>query len=220
MLRCLEKKRDARFANVGELAGALAPFGTRNAARSAERVSKVLSAAGISSSNLELQPPASVTAGTNPAWGTTQSRSSHGALWLSLGALVVAAAGGVALFLHYRSAPGTAAPQPAAVALPSSEPARVTASAPPAPTVSPSAELKATEPTAPLVAPAISASTAPSLTASAAPSPAPAKTAGRSRPVAAKGTAPKAPAAQPAASPAAKPSPPAKAAIDPLEGRH
>jgi serine/threonine-protein kinase len=52
ILRCLEKDRERRFSNVAELATALVPFGSHFAARSAERSTRVLSAAGISSSGL------------------------------------------------------------------------------------------------------------------------------------------------------------------------
>src|SRR4051812_3292751 len=47
VLRCLEKNREHRFSNVAELAQALAPFGLPAAQRSAERISRVLSAAGF-----------------------------------------------------------------------------------------------------------------------------------------------------------------------------
>jgi serine/threonine-protein kinase len=49
VLRCLEKNRDRRFNNVAELAYALAPFGEHAAQRSAERISRVLGAAGFPS---------------------------------------------------------------------------------------------------------------------------------------------------------------------------
>jgi serine/threonine-protein kinase len=45
ILRALEKQRDARFADVGELARALAPFGSRTAWGSVERIDMLLGAA-------------------------------------------------------------------------------------------------------------------------------------------------------------------------------
>jgi serine/threonine-protein kinase len=49
VLRCLEKNREHRWGNVAELAFALAPFGQPSAQRSAERISRVLGAAGFAS---------------------------------------------------------------------------------------------------------------------------------------------------------------------------
>ena len=42
VMRCLEKKRDARFADVGELAAVIARFGSDEAAAAARRIAKVL----------------------------------------------------------------------------------------------------------------------------------------------------------------------------------
>jgi eukaryotic-like serine/threonine-protein kinase len=47
--RCMQKQRDHRYADVGELAAALAPFGTPDAVASAQRVAKVLRRVGMSS---------------------------------------------------------------------------------------------------------------------------------------------------------------------------
>jgi serine/threonine-protein kinase len=47
VLRCLEKKPEARFANVGELAWAIVSYGPLEARRSAERITRTLEAAGI-----------------------------------------------------------------------------------------------------------------------------------------------------------------------------
>jgi len=207
ILRCLEKKREARFANVAELATSLAPFGSPNAVRSAERVSRVLSAAGISSRQLEI--PAEALAGTNPAWGTTQQhRRSHRTLWLALGGGAAALALGGALLLR-RSASATpestvpSAPGPAATIT-----APVAVSAAP---VAVSAAPVAVSAAVPAVA------TAPEPT-STGDTRAPTKSAtksSRSRPVTAKSS----PAKSATAKPVAPPPPPAKPAIDPLEGR-
>lgn len=48
--RCLAKERAARFANVAELAAALAPFGTERAQAVARRIARVLAVPGRSSS--------------------------------------------------------------------------------------------------------------------------------------------------------------------------
>jgi serine/threonine protein kinase len=209
ILRCLEKKRDARYANVAELASALAPFGTRLAARSAERVSKVLSAAGISSRELDLTVPASVAAATGSAWGTTQAKTSHRALWVTLGGVGVVLVAGAALFLRpgHVDAPD---PRTSASAAPMSE--RVApAPTPPPPAIAPAPVAALTSVPAPSEAsPAVAdASVTPP------PKSVSSKTSARPRPTTAKSVAEKAPA--PAKSVA--PPPAARAAVDPLEGR-
>jgi serine/threonine-protein kinase len=152
ILRCLEKDRTQRFANVGELAAALAPFGTANARRSAERVSKVLSAAGISSSGLSLAPPVQPDVATQSAWGkSTQSRG-PGALWILLALLVALGAGAGALLLH-RSA---TAPAP-----------ETSRTAPPV-----GAAAKTPPVASPLVLPVVSATSAPTADSNGAPAPA------------------------------------------------
>lgn len=44
--KCLEKDREQRYRNVAELAAALAPFGSKRARASAERISRIIQAAG------------------------------------------------------------------------------------------------------------------------------------------------------------------------------
>jgi serine/threonine-protein kinase len=209
LLRCLEKKRDRRYANVAELASALAPYGTRLAARSAERVSKVLSAAGISSRELDVTAPPSVGAATGSAWGTTQSKTSHRALWVTLGGAGVVLVAGAALFLR----PGHAdAPDPrtSASAAPVSE-RTAPAPAPPPPAVVPAPLAASTASEAPAVAGA-SATPAPKSGSS--------KTSTRPRPAPAKVVAEKGPApAKPVAATPAAATPAARPAVDPLEGR-
>jgi serine/threonine-protein kinase len=212
ILRCLEKDRTLRFANVGELAAALAPFGTSNARRSAERVSKVLSAAGISSSGLSLTPPVQPDVATQSAWGKSTHARSPGALWILLALLLALGAGAGALLLH-RSA---------------TAPAPETNSTSPTPQVG--AGAKAPSEASPLVTPVVTAA-APPVTnptaASAAPTeipaaratstppaqklPATAKPRGASHSSVPK-SAPTAPVPQPLL-PAPKPT------VDPLDGR-
>ena len=211
LLRCLEKDRNRRFGNVGELAAALAPFGGRNAARSAERSSKVLSTAGISSSQLELGSAGPVDAATQSSWGNnTHSRGSGRALWISLAVLAALGVGGGALMLRHPTTPPAADSASATGPTASAEPAHAATIAPLSPVL----------PLAPVPDAGVTAS--PSATSSA--------------PVAVAATASRQPAAQkprrggkaPAPTPTPAPTPPPrpaapaptpKAAIDPLEGR-
>jgi serine/threonine-protein kinase len=203
ILRCLEKDRNRRFSNVGELAAAIAPFGTRHAARSAERISKVLSTAGISSSQLDIQPahPAAAAAATQSNFGnTTQTKRSGRTLLIALAVVGAAAAGGAALYLRQPAAepaPGASADLTATHAPPPRPPTEPVATVPP---VAPSASV-GVEP----------AATAPSVSATASATPA-LKPTTRPRPVS-KPSKPAKPAPSPTPSPAPKP------AIDPLEGR-
>jgi eukaryotic-like serine/threonine-protein kinase len=128
ILRCLEKDRSRRFGNVAELAHALVPYGSPFAARSADKMTKVLSAAGISSRELSLPPAtAPVEASTSAAWGQTQTRRSRPALWLGIG-LAAAAVVGIPAFLLL----GGRSPAPSSAA---SEAASTTTTSP-APTAS------------------------------------------------------------------------------------
>jgi eukaryotic-like serine/threonine-protein kinase len=65
---CLAKKAKDRWLNVAELAAALADFGPRRSRYSAERISRVLGAAGLSASALQLPPSAD----TSPAMYTPE----------------------------------------------------------------------------------------------------------------------------------------------------
>jgi serine/threonine protein kinase len=153
MLRCLEKDRDRRYGNVAELAGALVPFGSRAASRSAERISRVLSAAGISSSQLSVPPSSGQApeAATNAAWGQTHHGRSNTALWAVLALLALGSAGAAFFFLRpsepatgapsndaeATSAPATVAPPAAPPAAPSAAPAAQSSAAPRAPSATP-----------------------------------------------------------------------------------
>jgi serine/threonine protein kinase len=152
VLRCLEKDRARRFGNVAELANALAPFGSRAASRSAERVSRVLSAAGISSSHLSIPPSSgpTVEAATNGAWGQTHHGKSKTALWAVLALVALVGIGAAVLFMRsadtrtvapaadITSAPVTVlAPPSAPPATPTSS--TETAAAPPTMSAAPSA---------------------------------------------------------------------------------
>jgi serine/threonine protein kinase len=137
ILRCLEKDRNRRFSNVAELAAALAPFGSRAASRSAERVSRVLSAAGISSSQLPIPSSGAqpIESATNAAWGQTQSRRSNTTLWAVLAVLALGAAGAAVFFLrpgHVTAGAPSSVSEPAAPPAVTTPTAETTPSPPPA----------------------------------------------------------------------------------------
>jgi serine/threonine-protein kinase len=58
VVRCLQKKPDQRFPNIGELAAALAPHGGPDAAREAQRIERTLAAPAPESVALPEAPPA------------------------------------------------------------------------------------------------------------------------------------------------------------------
>ena len=137
ILRCLEKDRQNRYGNIAELAVALAEFAPRQAKSSVERVAKVIHAAGISSSNLQLPdgsvpPPASKQAKTHASWGSTTptgstSRAPLLAL-LGIGALVVGGAGvWIGARSHDAALPTVIAPAPTTIDTSRAAPAPATA---------------------------------------------------------------------------------------------
>ncbi|HKO52480.1 MAG TPA: serine/threonine-protein kinase [Polyangiaceae bacterium] len=154
ILRCLEKDRERRFRNVAELAFALAPFGLSAAQRSAERIARVLGAAGHPSA-----PPAVVGAvsagagtGTSTSFGASnEGKKSRTALFVVLCLIGLLIAGALLILTRKNpvlvsvaepasSQPIAAAPTPpvvepqlAASALATATPTAVaTATAPPA----------------------------------------------------------------------------------------
>ncbi|MEO6601539.1 MAG: serine/threonine-protein kinase [Polyangiaceae bacterium] len=157
VLRCLEKNREHRYSNVADLAFALAPFGAAVAQRSAERISRVLGAAGIPSSPLALASAASIRAGssTNTSFGGSgKPKKSRTPLVLVL-AGIAAVLSGLGWFATHRHSGLDSAPEPL-----SSKPARAAAVEaatpvpPPAPKVMPDATTIA-PPAAPSVRPAV-----------------------------------------------------------------
>jgi serine/threonine-protein kinase len=173
--RCLSKSPDDRFANVAELAAALAPYGPATSTQLSDRTSRVLGVPGsmvpqtaampdpaARQSQTEPQMDATMPAQTGVAWGTT--RSEPGSRRLVLVASVVAgllgvAGIGAALFVSGGSEPEASAEPVAAAAVESAEapptPPAESAVAPvdptPAPTPSvapilPSAEPEETKP--------------------------------------------------------------------------
>jgi serine/threonine protein kinase len=199
VLHCLEKNREQRFANVADLAFALAPFGAPVAQRSADRIARVLGAAGIVSSLNAMASGSSVPAGssTNTNFGTSnEPKKSRTPLLLGLLLATLVVIGSVGWLAMHRHAALDSAPEP-----PSSKPP-VAVAVEPVPLVPPPATAT---PSAPVVAPD-QPTVAPSVVLD-------------RKPAAAAGHAkPKPGSAKPkptTAAPAAAPAP----AIDPLDGR-
>jgi serine/threonine-protein kinase len=164
--RCLQKDPSLRYPSVAELAAELLPFGPSRGRVSVERITKVISAAGLSDSNLKLPsssaPAAAITAGTTQqAWGAaSQAGRTGGVRWLAVGAAAVFVVGGVvtafALGMSGTDAPIGSAPAASPV---SSELAQ--AQPPPAASVAPVSDEQAQ--TSDAVAPSEGAETQPSI---------------------------------------------------------
>jgi serine/threonine-protein kinase len=132
--RCLEKDRNRRYANVAELANALAPFAPRRARLSIERVSRVVQAAGMATSphpDEGLPSSHGVPASTAASWTATGSAKKGAGLRIALvlGGLVLAGGAAAAVALSK----GGSSPEPAATAPPQSKPELQAAAATPAP---------------------------------------------------------------------------------------
>jgi serine/threonine-protein kinase len=119
ILRCLEKDRQKRYPNVAELALALFPFAPKRSKASVERISGIISAAGLSSSALAL-PPSPQVRGTVASGGTAPpvaqttpgvpGVASRAGVVVAIGLAGLLAVGGAGLFLARRSAhPATSA---------------------------------------------------------------------------------------------------------------
>jgi eukaryotic-like serine/threonine-protein kinase len=79
VMRCLAKDRTERFQTVGELAGALAVFGSKKARISLDRISQVMGAAGMAGSATfsppdSIAPASAIGAGTAGAFGTSVAK--------------------------------------------------------------------------------------------------------------------------------------------------
>ena len=191
VLKCLEKRPENRFANVAELAFALAPFGPPQAQASADRVARTLEAVGLASTGpRSLRTPSAEPAAT----GSITALSSSAAAPVEpqgrsktvpiVGAAVAIAVGAAAAFFLMSRPPATpvaadpgrpaaveSAPiAPVASAVPSAVVAAAavptvtpSAAAPPATTAAPSASVAAVRPAQPgkIAAPATPATTAP-----------------------------------------------------------
>jgi serine/threonine-protein kinase len=211
IFRCLEKSRERRFANVADLAAALAPFGAPSAQRSADRISRVLGAAGIPSTpNLGVVANASTDANTSSNWGASQTpKKSRAPLFIALLAGLLVLGGGLMLVLQKRAAVESAAEPPVSAVV--------------APVLAQSAPMSTAAPAPPMVQPQLPASpSSASPVLSQAPEPVAAPAQGGPPPTHKAGA--HAAAVKPApAAPAAKPKPvaaqPAAPGIDPLDGR-
>jgi serine/threonine protein kinase len=168
--KCLEKDPAARFANVGELAQALAPFAPAEARISADRVVRLLRASASFDDALRVDAATlassnRVGSATAGGWGQTQQPARSRSFWMMTAGLVVAiSAAAFSVFLGMRSGDKESA-EPAASAgsaepsvrpspprtAPTSEPASMTSVAratPDVPVASASAD-KAVETAAP-----------------------------------------------------------------------
>jgi serine/threonine protein kinase len=112
ILRCLEKDPAARFADLAELARAIAPFAATSGA-SAERIRRVLHADPPSPAPLPEPSPPSIEEATSSAWGAPRRAASRGAL-LVVPVVAIAALVAGALALRSPTTPTTTAPLPAA----------------------------------------------------------------------------------------------------------
>ena len=197
VLRCLEKNREHRFRNVAELAHALAPFGLPSAQRSAERISRVLGAAGSPSTAPPVVSAVSARAGsgTNTNFGASKEvRKSRTSLFVAL-CLIGLLLGGALLFLTRKNSALESVAEP-----PSSKP--TVATSPPS----------ALPPPPPVVAPQV-----PAPSAAAPPASASAAAPSASTQVVLKSKAKSGSAKSKSAAPPSPP--PAAPAIDPLDGR-
>jgi eukaryotic-like serine/threonine-protein kinase len=97
VLKCLEKKREDRYQNVGEFAVALHDYATRNARTSIERIGRVLQASGLSISSMNMPPSSAIPAvgQTAGAWTQTASgkKSANKGIFLVMGALLLVGVG-------------------------------------------------------------------------------------------------------------------------------
>jgi serine/threonine-protein kinase len=129
VMRCLRKDRAQRYGNVALLAADLAVFAPDAGPRSAERISRVLSSSGLSSTELASSnfPLRAATANTgSQAWGNTQASRSHRAVWLGVAGLVAAVVLGLVLWKtvsHPAAHPDAASAAAAEIKPPSSKPA-------------------------------------------------------------------------------------------------
>ncbi len=114
ILRCLTKDLSLRFADVGELATALAPFANARDRGIAARATDIIGARQRSgklptSSRSLIAPPSSPSDRAIAAWGTTHispptNRSSR-ALWLALAGVLILGGGVIAVGLFWSTPP-------------------------------------------------------------------------------------------------------------------
>jgi len=122
VLRCLRKKPEDRYPTVAELAADLLPYAPKVGRLSVERITRVISAAGLTASvsfpSSMPPPPASISSAatlaagiTQQAWGASQtSNRSNTRLFMVLGAATVLVGGAAALVFGLSSDPPTGPP--------------------------------------------------------------------------------------------------------------
>jgi eukaryotic-like serine/threonine-protein kinase len=121
LAKCLEKERHLRYANVAELAWALAPFGSSESSASAERISQVLDFNRRTLTSVAPRPAEHEgVADTASAWGNTRGRK-RPTLGAGLGwaaALVTVVVGGALVWSAFgrsEAAPSVSTVSPADV---------------------------------------------------------------------------------------------------------
>jgi serine/threonine-protein kinase len=147
--KCLEKDRATRYQTVGELALALAAFGTRGARVSIDRVLGTLRKAGLSADVLppsSMHPsdqgvaPATTAPNTAASWGQTSSEATSRSK-ARVGVFVAAGVGAVglagALFFYRTPAPSTGSGNPVPVTASHAEPPAPAPTEPPSPAPGP-----------------------------------------------------------------------------------
>lgn len=126
VLKCLEKHRDARWRNMAELATALVDFGPRHARASAQRITRILQAAGLSTSAIALPPSSGMppampvmAQGTMGSWGSTSPTLSKSSRWMwvgTVGAAILLVGIGMVVLLRGRKTEVAPLPATALVA--------------------------------------------------------------------------------------------------------
>ncbi len=163
--KCLQKSSKDRFPSVAEFAHALAPYGPKRSRVSVERISKVMSAAGMSSIDLGTEPvhttpPPKKGSGTVGAWGQTApgGGGNRRVTLVATVATVLLVFGGVAAYSLSRHAANA---ETAAQALPSAALVAPPAPAEPATTALPAKEPEPGASAAPSIVPAPAVAVAP-----------------------------------------------------------
>jgi eukaryotic-like serine/threonine-protein kinase len=137
ILRCLRKDRTQRYPHVAALAADLAAFAPDAGPRSAERISRVLSSSGMSSTELASSnfplPTAGASTGASQAWGTTQTSRSNRVVWFGIvGAAALALVVGIG-WKVLSAVPAKVADAPSAAAALGKPPAELPAATPATP---------------------------------------------------------------------------------------